>query len=225
MWRKQMKNRYFNRNLIISIFFFFLFIVTIILSETDTFRKFDSVEVVIATERIERNEIIDASKVTLFSFPRELFHKGMIVNVEDIVGKRAVHPIESNSFITNYYLDDSILKPTPEHEFFPIPPEWMLEIQGTLRRYDLVNISAVYVGENKEDTTQVAKVRRDYVFKDVPVAYVKGNKNQEVSNIKGTPDRLYGTTNPSTVELSLTIEQFKQLESLYHEGYRFVFSY
>lgn len=223
-----MKKRWINKNLVISILFFVVFLAVVVVTELDLIADFDSVDIVVAAEKIPKDHIIEPKDLVVQKYPRELFRKGMITNPNDIVGKRTVQMIEASAFLTKNYVDESFLRPTKEHEFFPIPNEWMAKLQGTIRRYDLVNITAVYVGKNipgSDNLSPTWDIKKDFVFKKVPVVYVKNSKNQEVSGVQRSNDRLNGNANPADVELSLTLEQFKELEKLYLEGYRFVLSY
>ncbi|UGB33752.1 SAF domain-containing protein [Metabacillus sp. B2-18] len=220
-----MKKR-INKNLFLGIFFFILFIAAIVVSETGVLGKINTVTVVMANTKIEKDTILSEENVILAEYPRELITDDMYRHISDVIGKTAVQTIQPSAFIDRDYLDQSLLKPTKDHEFFPIPNNWLVKLQGTIRRYDLINISAVYVGTG-QDTGAVLQqnVKNEYVLENVPVAYVKGSRNQEVSGLTSQNDRLNGNQNAAQIELSLTLEDFKVLEKLTKEGYQFVLSY
>lgn len=216
---KKLKNKQF----IIALIFFSLFIAVFVINQFGLFERFTKVEVVIASHKIERDHVISDEDVTTMKIEREYYQDDMYLNKEEVIGKvttQAINPVEHISF--NHF-DSGVLRPTPEHEFFPIPDDWLLQIQGTLRRYDLVNITAVFDGKEGAATTE--STISDFILKEVPVAFVKSNNNKEVTGATANEDRLQGTDTPSSIELSLTLEQFKQLEKLYADGYKFILSY
>lgn len=241
---KKLKNKQF----IIALIFFSLFIAVFVINQFGLFERFTKVEVVIASHKIERDHVISDEDVTTMKIEREYYQDDMYLNKEEVIGKvttQAINPVEHISF--NHF-DSGVLRPTPEHEFFPLPDDWLLQIQGTLRRYDLVNITAVFDGEEGVATTVTTTTEStegiegtegnqnlplittggiisDFILKEVPVAFVKSNNNEEVTGATANEDRLQGTDTPSSIELSLTLEQFKQLEKLYADGYKFILSY
>lgn len=220
--------RLFNKQYLIALSFFSLFVFVIIANELNLFKALTTVPVVIAVERIDKDTIIDEGHVAIYQMDREMAHDGMFENLEDVIGRTATTLIQASQYVSPDSLDETMLRPTSEHEFFPIPNAWLVEIQGTLRRYDLVNISSIYIGKDEQENAGVSiadKVRSEYILESVPVAFVKGGKNDEITGKTNGNDRLYGSQNPSNIELSLTLEEFKELEKLYLEGYRFVFSY
>lgn len=218
-----------NKSLVLSIFFFVLFVAVVVANEMNFFKRFTSIEVVVASEVIQKDTVITQEQLTTMEIPRGMETEQMLRNATDVIGKTATQMILPSQYISSVSLDQSILRPTPEHEFFSIPDAWLMDIQGTLRRYDLINISAVYVGVSNGEAanleTHKSKINNTYVLNDVPVAYVKGGRNQEVTGTTAVDNRLYGTQNPSKIELSLTLEEFKKLETLYVEGYKLVISY
>ncbi|MEK5217707.1 SAF domain-containing protein [Psychrobacillus sp. FSL H8-0487] len=218
-----------NKSLFLSIFFFALFVVVVIANEMNFFKHFTSVEVVVASEIIQKDTVITDEMLTTMEYERGRVNDSMLRNLSDVIGKTATQIILPSQYVSSVALDQSILRPTSEHEFFSIPDAWLMDIQGTLRRYDLINISAVFVGAANQETatieTHKTKINSSHVLKDVPIAYVKGGRNQEVTGTTVVDNRLYGTQNPSSIELSLTLEDFKKLESLYIEGYKLIISY
>lgn len=218
-----------NKSLFLSIFFFALFVLVVIANEMNFFKSFTSIEVVVATEVIPKDTVITEDLLTTMEVPKGMETEKMLRHSADVVGKTTTQMLLPSQYISSVYLDNEVLRPTPNHEFFPIPNSWLIDIQGTLRRYDLINISAIYVG--KGDNQQVsaaelkAKIQKDHVLKEVPVAYVKTGKNSEVTNVTNDDTRLYGSDTPSDLELSLTLEQFKTLETLYQDGYKLIISY
>ncbi|MFS0783395.1 hypothetical protein [Bacillus sp. 1P06AnD] len=223
-----MKKKKLNRQLLFSVFFFVLFIGAVLANELDLFKSFTTTQVVMAKDVIEKDTPIKREQVWIFQMPKELVTDEMYRSVDDVIGKTATQVIQANQFISIKALDHSKLRPSPDYEFFSIPNDWVVEIPGTLRRYDEVNISALYSGKQSSKTegdSNTAVIKDDYVLEDVVVAYVKGSKNDEVTGTQPGDDRLFGSQNPSTIQLSMTLSQFKDLEKLYLEGYRFVLSY
>lgn len=216
--------RLFNKQFIISVFFFLIFIGVVLANEFNLFRSFTTTEVVMAKEEIPKDTVITEEHIWTYQMPKELVTEEMFLSVDSIVGKTTTQTVRPNQYISTHAVDQSILKPTAEHEFFPIPGEWLVMIQGTLRRYDLVNISAMYLGNSENPSLNNQQIKKDYILESIPVAYVKGSKNEEVTGVTSGEDRLYGSQNPATLQLSLTLEQFKELEQLYLNGYKFVIS-
>lgn len=221
--------RKFNKNLFISIFFFLLFVGIVAATELNFFKAFTTVEVVVAAEDLQTDKVLTEDDVTIMRISREYVNDGMLRNVNQVIGKTTTQTVLASQFISTATLDTSIIRPTADHEFFPIPDDWLMDIQGTLRRYDLVNISTIFVGkvEGAADNSGAlrARIQDEFVLEEVPVAYVRGGKNQEVTNITPDDKRLYGSQMPSGLELSLTLEEFKELEALYLEGYKLIISY
>lgn len=219
--------RKINKSLLISIFFFMLFVAVVVANEMNFFKHFTSVEVVVAKEIIQKDTLITEEHLTTMEIKRGMVTEQMLRNSNDVVGRTSTQMILPSQYISSVALDQSILRPTPDHEFFPIPDSWLMEIQGTIRRYDLINLSAIYVGNGKEEALEVAKsnIKNEFILEEVPVAFVKSSRNQEVTSTTVVDNRLYGTQSPSTIELSLTLEDFKKLEGLVLEGYRIVISY
>ncbi|OIJ09456.1 hypothetical protein BKP35_16510 [Anaerobacillus arseniciselenatis] len=211
-----------NKNLLISILFLLIFIGTAIFVITDPFNELNSIQVVLAKEDIEINQMIENDDVYVAVFPKNLFTSEILVQKNKVVGKRANVKISQNSFFTSDMLDMAFLRPTEEHQFFIIPNSWILQLQGSLRRFDKVNIYAVISEKQNEFPLPIIS---DPILKEIPVIYVKSNNNREVEDVNGVSDRLQGTTRPTQVELSLKSEEFKKLEELYDQGYKFIFSY
>ncbi len=224
-----MRNKKFNKQLFFSIFFFLLFIGAVVVNEMDLLKKYTSVPVVMAKDAIDKDTTITEDMVYIYDMPREFVLSSMFSDPSEVIGKTATQLIMPNQYVSPLSLDTSVLRPTEEHEFFPIPDEWLVDIQGTLRRYDLINISAVYDLKNKDEEVDISKylekIKKETVLDDVPVVYVKGGKNDEVTGVAVNDDRLNGTASPSSIQLSLTLEEFKTLEAHVMEGYRFVLSH
>lgn len=216
-----------NKQFILSLFFFSLFIGVFVIDQFGVFDRFTTVEVVVASHEIDKDIVITEDDLTYMPIDREKLQKGMYFDKQDVIGKVSTQVINPIEYISEKHFDMGILRPTVEHEYFPIPDSWLVEIQGTLRRYDLVNISAVYVeGKSQENLLSPETMMiNDYVLTDVPVVFVKSQNNEEVRGTTTDEERLNGTATPSSIELSLTLEQFKQLEKLYNEGYQFILSY
>lgn len=221
-------SKWFNKQFLISFLFFVMFIAAVVVNQMDLFKNFSSVPVVMAKEVINKDTVITEDNVWVYQMPKEMVKDGMFNDVKDVVGRTTTQVIAANQYLSEPALDHSILRPTADKEFFPIPDSWLVELQGTIRRYDLVNISGIYAGKGKENavgTPGTERIMSSYILEEVPVAYVKGSRNEEVTGINNGNDRLYGTQNPSHIQLSLTLEEFKKLEKLYLDGYRFVLSY
>lgn len=212
-----------NKNLILGLVFFILFIGVAIVIQKDVLGGYKNVDVYIATRDILPNEKVTTSDLKIFSLERELRTDDMIFRPSDVVGKAATTKIPENSFVTYSALDEEVLWPTENHSFYPIPNEWILHIQGSVRRYDQVNVIAV--PERSNDPTVQLPIISEPILQSVPVVFVKNNSNKEVLNEEGDDNRLLGTSRPTQIELSLTLDQFKRLEKTYMDGYSFVFSY
>lgn len=241
--------RKFNKNHFIALVCFSLFIGAVIVQEMNVFGDLDSVDVVVAKHQLDKDTLIEEEDLVIKSVPREMYHENMIKKKEEIVGNRTIQTLDTSSFISPKYLYNGQLLPTDAHDIFPIPNKWLLELQGTLRRYDEVNIKAVHnknVAQNKqaidgeEDLLSEDELREQvdqnnanneenvnegkYIFTKVPVAYVKNTQNGEVTGANFTDDRLNGTSAPAEIELSLTPDQFDKLSQLNQAGYEFILS-
>lgn len=215
-----------NKNLIISASFFSVFLGVVAVSELDLIDEVTKVEIVLAKGSITSDERLTEKNVYMGKIPRELVTKDMIRNLDDVIGSITTTDLGENEYVTKKKLDSTILKPTPAHLTFPIPSEWVYQVQGSLRRYDLVNVVAVKTQKNTDSNSKgIASVKNDFTFQKVPVIFVKDGKNTEVQGQNGKTDRLNGISTPSALELSLTLEQFKQMEKLFIEGYKFIFAY
>lgn len=212
----------FNKSLILSIVFLIIFVGTASFIILDPFDDLNSVKVVLANRSIEINEVIESDDIYTVSYPKELYTPGMLKHPSEVIGKVAVTKIDQNGFFTEEKLDIAFLRPTEDHHFFVIPNQWILQLQGSLRRFDKVNVIAVKSGSDKEFPLPILS---EPVLKNIPVVYVKSNNNREVEDVAGVTDRLQGTTRPTQIELSLILEEFKELEKLFDQGYKFIFSY
>lgn len=232
-----------------------MFIAVFVINQFGFLDPLTKTEIVVASHEIDRDHVIQDGDLTFLKIDKGSLNEDMFLEKDEVIGKVTTQAINSVEYISPKHFDSGLLKPTSEHEFFPIPDDWIMELQGTLRRYDLVNITAVFEGEIETNSTittisppqtqstieieENAKsdeiqnvptispggIIRDFVLKDVPVAFVKSNNNEEVTGESANEDRLKGTDTPSSIELSLTLEQFKTLEELYANGYRFILSY
>ncbi|KAB2329455.1 SAF domain-containing protein [Bacillus mesophilum] len=212
----------FNKQFIISGLFFMLFVLAVVANQFDLLKGMTTTPVVMAKSTIEKDTIITEDHIWIHKMPKEMVQEGMFTHLDQVVGKTTTQIIYTNQYISTTSVDQSVLRPTAEHEFFPIPDSWLVEKQGTLRRYDLVNLAAITL-EASEGIN--ARPMTEYIFEQVPVAFIKNSRNEEVTGVTHDNDRLNGAQTPSKIELSLTLEQFKELESLYLEGYRFILSY
>lgn len=222
--------RFLNKQYILSVFFFLLFIGVFVINQFDLLKGYKTVEIVVAKEVIEKDTVITKDDLMMYPYDREVVQNDMYRQMDEIIGKTTTQKILPVQYVSSQAVDPSILKPTKEHEFFPIPDAWLIQLQGTLRRYDLINISAVYAEEDSQETealtlTKTELIQKDYILQDVPVAFVKSSRNEEVTGIGKGNDRLNGNQNASNIELSLTIKEFKDLEELFLKGYKFVLSY
>ncbi|WP_282155751.1 SAF domain-containing protein [Cytobacillus gottheilii] len=217
-----MRRKWFNKQLVISLLFFFAFIGAVVVNELNLLKKFTTTPVVMAAGAIDKDTMITEDMIYIQQMPKELVTQQMFHAAGDVVGKTATQLILPNQYVAPVALDNSILRPTAEHEFFPIPDSWLVGIQGTLRRYDIVNISAVLASN---DNAVTRNIKGNYVLEEVPVAYVKDSRNGEVTGATNNNDRLNETSRPSSVQLSLKLEDFKVLEQLVLDGYRLIISY
>ena len=215
----------FNKKIFLSIAFFLIYITSFLAMELDWLET-DMVEVVMSKKDIKANTIIDDNNVYIGEVKREYFTESMVTDPVTVLGKRATEDIAKNTKMRNSYLDAAMLRPSKDHEFFPIPSSWLLTIQGTLRRYDQVNVTAVYTDYGLDEEEEIeTPIKGKFVLEDIPVAYVKSNKNKEVTGVNANQNRLNGQYNPEELELSMTLDQYKKLESLVSDGYKFVLSY
>lgn len=222
-----MKKKWINKNLVLGIVFFLLFIGIVVASELDVFGDFDSVEVMLAKKDISVDHEITEKDIYFTKMPVEYLTEEMIRDSREVIGMKPTVEVKANSFFTKDVLERGYLRPTKKHSTYPIPTEWILELQGSLRRYDIVNVVAVPnlepLTEENNNTTLFIPSIREPVLENVPVMYVKNRDNTEVEGEKGLDDRLNGKTTPSQIELSLTLEEFKKMEDYYLKGYQFIF--
>lgn len=228
-----MKRRWINKNLLIAGICFILFIGIVFLSEFNVIGNLNSVKVVLANKELSPNTVITSKDIKVENYPIDLYNPNMIVEPNQVIGKRVVTTVPSNGFFTPSTVDESSLRPEKDSEFIPIPKNWIYDqLQGSLRRYDRVNIIAVKVPtqnnqnnngtENNMDPSSY--IQEEHIYTDIPVVFVKSNKNSEIEGANGTNDRLNGNGTPSELQLSLTLKQFNKLEELYLQGYKFIFS-
>lgn len=210
-----------NKYLVLGISFFLLFISSFIVIQMDLLGGIRSTQVVLAKDDIPRDKVLTNDDIFLGNIPSELVTDGMVRNPKEVIGKLVTDEIGKNMFIVHSKLEEAVIKPTEEHKIFLIPSGWIAEIQGTIRRYDLINIHAIVDISKKEEI--LISQKNEAILKSVPIAYIKDRKNSEVQDVEES-ERLKGSARPAQIELSLTDEQFAQLEKLYIEGYKFVFS-
>lgn len=223
-----MGRRWLNKYLVFGLIYFTLFIGVVLAVEFKVFGEWDTFEVVRAKDDIEPGTVITKDHIYTDRWDIKYKTDAMIVKESDIIGLRLMDKAEKNSFFTKDMFDEAFLKPTDEHQYFPIPNKWIIDLQGSLRRYDIVDIIAVKESiENSEvpPEAQLHKIEKKPIIEDVPIVYLKNSRNSEVEGEQGLDDRLNSKSTPSNIELSLTLEQFKILEEYYLKGYRFIFAY
>ncbi|WP_430510687.1 SAF domain-containing protein [Gottfriedia solisilvae] len=222
-----MKQLKLNKGTLISLILFIVFVLIVAVNQLGLIERINTVQVVHVKNQLKPDHIISEKDIFMSNVKLTDVTQDMVQDKNDVIGTMTTTTIDKNSFVTYRMLDLSILKPTKDNEFIPIPNEWIYEIQGSLRRYDLVNIVAVKNPNfsTRNGTVPNSEIIKDYVYEKVPVVYVKDGRNSEVEGQNGNTDRLKGSNNPQELELSLTLEQFKRMEELYNQGYVFVFAY
>ncbi|WP_214483769.1 SAF domain-containing protein [Bacillus sp. SM2101] len=224
------KFKWINKNFVLGGLFFSMFAGVVVVNEMGILRDLQTTQVVLANDELPVNSTIGENDISIERYPLELYTPDMITDPNQVIGKMTTTQVDKKGFFTSRMLDQSILRPSENHEFFLIPNAWIVDdIQGSIRRYDLINVYAVIDRRNEvdDDEQQNQKprqlVKKEKILIDVPVVYVKNSKNNEIIDQNG--QRLHPNTNPSKIELSLLPQEYKQLEELFLEGYKFTFSY
>lgn len=137
-----------NKNLILFVVFFALYVVTFLAIEMDWFNT-KNVKVVMANKALPSDTVLTKENLYIGKVDIEHYSDSMITDIESVLGKRLTIDAESNMVMRMRYVDEGLLKPTEDHQVFPIPDKWILEIQGSLRRYDLINVTAVLTDKDK----------------------------------------------------------------------------
>ncbi len=213
--------RRINKFFVFSILFLGIYIFSFLSIQLDWF-DVEKAQVIRVKDGIPSNSVITENNVFVGEISRQYLTDSMATTLDEVVGKRAVHDIDRNMAIVKRDLDAAFLRPTNQHQYYPIPSDWLLTIQGTIRRFDLVNVTPVLDSKAVDNN---ALIQNEAVLEDVPVAFVKNSKNREVKGLSGSRNRLNGNSNPEELELSLLPADFKKLERLRLEGYKFVLSY
>lgn len=206
-----------------------------------------SIEVVVASERIERHMQFSADNLTVERRNRDELVDGFITPSAkvDLIGKDANVTILKNQMISEVFVDYVNLTPDAEKNeaIRPIPANWIYAMPGSLRRKDVITIYPLQergVGvqqniitvdkvmsdeeANNSTPTELAS-RFQPILENVPVNYVKTSSNQEVMNREDSDERLNASGNASDIEVNITEDELKLLFELIEQGYKLYISY
>lgn len=130
-----------------------------------------TVQVVIPKDFIPAGTLITGDMLDYRTLAEGGVRSGMLMSMEDAVGRSALIPLGTNEPILDWKVDRFNLLPGPGQATFPVPKEYILSVPGGIRAGDRI---AVYAS-GKLGTVRL-------LSGDVTVASVKSSANTEVDD-------------------------------------------
>lgn len=176
--------------------------------------------VLVAAEKIEKNEIITKEKVKFVKREEKTLVIGCLKENDsfEILGLEAKHDIPEGTQIVQEYFEAPELVINEEEFIFKIPSDWLISYPTTLRRKDKIYIYPVLESDiNGEGRKTITEDPIESI-----VAYVKDATNKEVL---GDQDRINSTAGISSIEIISTLEMVDKLKNYTNNEYSFVILY
>jgi len=192
---------------------------------------FSSQNIVVATDEIPVDSIIEEEHITVQKIPNEYVTEEMIKDPEELLGKRTITVIEKFDSFSKNKVGDPSLKKNKDEFFFSIPSSWIESVPGSLRRLDTVDLwLSKPEGENKKsDETNTIEDEignaSTPIASDLIVAFIKNSQNTEVQGAEEKTDRLDGNSSPSQIEVLMKKDDFSKLNAAVTQGYKLIVSY
>lgn len=206
--------------------------------------KLNTKEVVIVHADIPKNQVLTSSDVGIFRISSDGLPKGYLTTTTSVIGKKANVDLPQGMVLTPELIDIYNMNPFTGQMIFPIPRVAIYAVNASLRAGDYVSIS-LYRLESREQN-QVQSPSQEGVNEQVGNQEVgnqerETNQNQVLSltnsvrviavrsdagnmvrdTDKGnTNDRLTSTERIGHLELLLTLDEAKYLETKIREGYQ-----
>ncbi|MBH0167155.1 SAF domain-containing protein [Fictibacillus sp. 7GRE50] len=193
---------------------------------------FSSQNIVVASDKIPVDSIIEEEHVTVQKIPNEYVTEGMIKDPAEVVGKRTTTIIEKFDSFSKNKIGDPSLKKNKNEYFFSIPSSWIESVPGSLRRLDTVDLWLSKPEGRKstvqEDLTNIEEELGNAakpIASDLIVAFIKNSQNTEVQGAEEKTDRLDGNSSPSQIEVLMKKDDFSKLNAAIAQGYKIIVSY
>lgn len=166
---------------------------------------------------------------------------GSIIDPELVIGRAASHFIPKGTQLHPNYFEDKDLILQPGQYIFKIPNDWIYSVPDSLRRKDIITIVETKNETPKEimngqesNNMNLNTYTPDKAGDLVPIlggslfetitSYVKDANNREVVTVS-LNDRYDGSSKINSVEVIITLEQFKKMKASVANGNKFVIMY
>lgn len=177
-------------------------------------------EIVVAKTFIPANTVLAKEHLVIKKYPKIAITDEMRRTEAELVGLETNVPIGKDNVIYIWQTSKQSLNPKDNEIIVKIPKDYLLSVPGSLRRGDMVTITA-----NDPDSKESF-----VVFDNIRVAYVKQGANAEVVSVQ--QPNAQGVVSPTSnkeayeqyrfnasgvvadIELLLTLEQWKVLDEL-----------
>lgn len=201
--------------------------------------KLNTKEVVIVHSDIPKNQVLTSSDIGVYRISSDGLPKGYLTTTAEVIGKKANVDLPKGIVLTPELIDIYDMNPSSGQRIFPIPRGAIYAVNASLRAGDYVNIS-LYRLESKEQNqvqspnqggisqevdNQKEEIKKNEVLSlenSVRVIAVRSDAGNMVRDTEkgNTNDRLTSTERIGHLELLLTLDEAKYLETKIREGYQ-----
>lgn len=188
----------------------------------------DTVKVVVLKDNTESNTpLVDSSMFEIQN--KKLLDiqgiDGIITDVDQILGLETKNFIPKNTILVEQYFEEGRLN-LKENEFvFRIPEEWIYSHPQTIRRLDKIYLYPINTTKKDSSGFQAnQKMPEGNPVIESVVLFAKDSSNREVLDTDKN-DRYNGSSSISNIEIKVTTEDVKLLESYINNGYKFIIYY
>ena len=204
--------------------------------------KIDSVEVIVAKEAIDFKDVITEENIEIINVRRTHAIENAIpvTAYQSLIGKYASVKIAKGTQLYVELIDTYNLVPdSSKGEFVaPLPKDWIFAVPGSMRRTFVADIYVIGTKEQliyrnlQEDSAEQGDTKKviqsdvlpdaEPILKNVRVASVKDNNNQEVMESQETNQ---ATGQVANLEIIANDEMFETMRSYTQQGYRLYIVY
>lgn len=229
------------RNTLTQIFAVLLILISITTAAAWEFYfddRINTVSVLQATLSLPRGHKVTPSDFAPLRVKVNAVPEGAVTNIDLIKNCETLIPVSKGMIMVKDFFDKAEIAPDNNQMITPVPDQWIYSLPGSLRRKDIVSLYEYPAGNQLSShgyneyplvvkrLPQTASILSgEPILKNIVVAFAKDSANQEVKPSDEKRQRIDATGNISKLELILTAEQFKLLETKALNGYKFIFTY
>lgn len=180
-------------------------------------------DVIVLRDDVNMNVEINKDMLVSVKRDQKSLIDGAITDVYDIIGMESKHFIPKNAQLIKSYFDAPELVLNKDEFIFSIPNDWIKSYPSSLRRKDVVYLYPIDVRKQSIEDFNFDRNLNEAICK-VVVAYVKDSANREVQTV-GEDNRFDGSSNISSIEIIITMQQMNLLKECRSKGYEFIILY